>query len=242
MDSDELYERFKAEGKIYGFVSRENIRMLSFPRVPVEIIDRLKPVKDLTCLLADILYYLGYIDGRAVVPAHVLKPLDPECKVVGTAITQRNIPGPISKQIPYEDKKLEAYRDLQYLAMENDVLILESKDCDACNMGEVAASINMEHNIAGSIIDGYIRDGESVRKLGYPVWSRGSNPLNGVKYIETVEINGPVAVYNVQVRPGDLVAADSNGICFIPRAILGEVMNCFNNKVFEIEYEETHEH
>ena len=35
--------------------------------------------------------------------------------------------------------------------------------------------------------------------------------------------NGTVTIDRVQVNPGDLVAADANGLCFIPAALVDEV-------------------
>ena len=59
--------------------------------------------------------------------------------------------------------------------------------------------------------------GKTVR--GY----RGTTPLSGMGRVETVEINGTVTIDRVQVNPGDLVAADANGLCFIPAALVDEV-------------------
>ncbi len=42
--------------------------------------------------------------------------------------------------------------------------------------------------------------------------------------IETVEINGPIQIGEVQVAPGDLVVADDTGVCFIPRDLRLEVL------------------
>ena len=41
-------------------------------------------------------------------------------------------------------------------------------------------------------------------------------PITGKWRLETVEINGPVQIAGVLVQAGDLVAADSGGIVFVP--------------------------
>ena len=48
--------------------------------------------------------------------------------------------------------------------------------------------------------------------------------LTGKWRLETVAINGPVQIAGVPVNPGDLVVADDNGVCFIPRARAAEVL------------------
>jgi 4-hydroxy-4-methyl-2-oxoglutarate aldolase len=74
------------------------------------------------------------------------------------------------------------------------------------------------------VIDGAIRDLESIRARGVPVWSRAVTPVSGKHRLEAAEINGTVSIAGVPVRPGDVVAADETGVCVIPAAALGDVL------------------
>ena len=68
-----------------------------------------------------------------------------------------------------------------------------------------------------TIVSGGVRDVGHSRSIDYPVWSTEISPVTGKWRIETVEINGPVQILGIKVNPGDIVVADSTGVCFIPR-------------------------
>ncbi|WP_374222893.1 RraA family protein [Streptomyces sp. MBT65] len=67
----------------------------------------------------------------------------------------------------------------------------------------------------GAIVDGYVRDGAIIERLGFPVFARGLTPAGPFK-------NGPgtigesVAIGGVVVEPGDIVVADADGVIVIP--------------------------
>ena len=64
------YEEYKAAGRIWGVIDKENIKKIKFPRVPKEIVDGFKALEDdLTGTVSDILDALGY---NKVIPANVL--------------------------------------------------------------------------------------------------------------------------------------------------------------------------
>lgn len=55
------YEEYKAAGRIWGVIDKENIKKIKFPRVPKEIVDGFKTLEDdLTGTVSDILDALGY--------------------------------------------------------------------------------------------------------------------------------------------------------------------------------------
>ena len=55
------YEEYKAAGRIWGVIDKENIKKIKFPRVPKHIIDGFKALEDdLTGTVSDILDALGY--------------------------------------------------------------------------------------------------------------------------------------------------------------------------------------
>ena len=84
------YEEYKAAGRIWGVIDKENIKKIKFPRVPKEIVDGFKALEDdLTGTVSDILDALGY---NKVIPANVLPPIEPGHLIVGTAVTLRSIP------------------------------------------------------------------------------------------------------------------------------------------------------
>ncbi|MFC0450167.1 methyltransferase [Rhodococcus jostii] len=77
---------------------------------------------------------------------------------------------------------------------------------------------------AGAVVDGCVRDRETIENLGFPVFARGVTPAGPFK-------NGPgvigedVAIGGVVFHPGDIVCADSDGIIVIPPARAREVLD-----------------
>ncbi|WP_327393532.1 RraA family protein [Streptomyces sp. NBC_01186] len=68
---------------------------------------------------------------------------------------------------------------------------------------------------AGAVVDGYVRDAAIIEKLGVPVFARGLTPAGPFKNGPGT-IGEPVAIGGVVVNPGDIVAADGDGVIVIP--------------------------
>ena len=70
--------------------------------------------------------------------------------------------------------------------------------------------------IIGLVTDGLVRDVQEIRNLNLQVWCRGVTPLAPAKHNEgATEI--PITVGGVQVRDGDLVIADDDGVVIWPK-------------------------
>lgn len=81
----------------------------------------------------------------------------------------------------------------------------------------------MQRGAAGIVTDGYCRDTGEVSRQKTPVFAaaRGRTIIPG--RIEVVEVQGTIACGGVQVRPGDVVGADDDGVIVVPREIAPEV-------------------
>lgn len=202
------------EKKLTGKVPREAIRMLELPRLPQDVIDGFKALVDLTGTVSDAMDELGIV---GVVPAAELPPLNPGKRLVGPALTVRNIRHAAQvHKAAAERLNGQGESEAHNLAQPGDVLVIEGiTGCS--NMGGQSATIGMRQGEAGAIVDGSVRDPDQYREMGWPVWCRGVTPITGKWRTQTVEINGIAVIGGVQVRPGDLVCADNAGICFVPR-------------------------
>ncbi len=67
----------------------------------------------------------------------------------------------------------------------------------------------------GAVVDGYVRDRDIIEGLGFPVFARGLTPAGPWKNGPGA-IGEPVAIGGVVVNPGDIVAADGDGVIVIP--------------------------
>ena len=71
-----------------GRLPRDAIRLLELPHVIQDIIDGFRTLVDLTGTVSDAMDELGIV---GVVPAHVLPPVNTGTRIVGPALTVRNI-------------------------------------------------------------------------------------------------------------------------------------------------------
>jgi 4-hydroxy-4-methyl-2-oxoglutarate aldolase len=207
--------------KTLGKLSGDAFGMLDLPTLPPDVLDGYRGLPDLTGIASDAMDELGIV---GVVPAALLTPRDPSARLVGRALTVRNV----AAAAPVPDKvkagvsglgEIEAHN----LAEPGDVIVLQGVDL-CSNLGGISATIGHRQGEVGAIVDGGVRDVDHSRGIGYAIWSTSVSPITGKWRVETVAINQPVTICGIVVNPGDLVLADETGVCFIPRARAAEVL------------------
>ncbi len=87
--------------------------------------------------------------------------------------------------------------------------------------GEVMCTVYKAFGCAGLVTSGYARDLEQVGRLEFPCFSAGVSPSHACCRI--VDVHVPVHVGGIEVRPGDILHADANGVTTIPHEIVREV-------------------
>lgn len=205
-----------------GRLPREAIRMLELPRLPSEILGAYRALVDLTGTVSDAMDELGIV---GVVPAHALPPVATGTRIVGPAVTVRNIQRTAQIHRAALDKtNTQGESEAHNLAEPGDVLVIEGV-MGCSNMGGQSATIAQRQGFIGAVVDGTVRDPQQYREMSWPVWCRGFTPITGKWRMQTVEINGTVQIAGVQVNPGDLVCADEAGVAFIPRERAVEVLD-----------------
>ena len=120
---------------------------------------------------------------------------------------------------------------------EGDVLVVSNEeDTTRALTGEVMLSyLFYTKKAAAIIIDGPIRDMDSLSQWPYPIYCTGSTP--GGPYKEGPgEVNVPVSCGGVSVNPGDIILADRDGIIVIPPRDAAEVLE--KSKLFHESDEE----
>jgi 4-hydroxy-4-methyl-2-oxoglutarate aldolase len=209
------------EKQTLGRLPREAIRMLELPRLAAEIFEGYKALVDLTGTISDAMDELGIV---GVIPAYRLPPVNNGTRIVGSALTVRNIQRTAQIHRAALDKSnTQGESEAHNLAEPGDVLVIEGV-MGCSNMGGQSATIARRQGFVGAIVDGTVRDPEQYRGMGWPVWCRGFTPITGKYRMQTVEVNGVVQVCGVQVKPGDLVCADEAGVAVVPRERAAEVL------------------
>lgn len=198
-----------------GRVPPEAIRRSDLPRLPASVLARYAAIDDLTGTVSDAMDKLGLFGA---IPASVLAPTLGARRIVGQAVTVRNVergdsPTTAAAQGQGRMGEHEAYNQ----AAPGDVVVIEGLT-GVSNMGGQSATVAHRAGCAGAVIDGSFRDPDSARGCDFPIWSRGVTPITGKWRLETVEINGRVRIAGISVDAGDLVLADEAGIVFVPFA------------------------
>lgn len=210
-----------SDRELTGKIAPERILMAEIPRPASEVIAGFLALTDLAGTVSDALDELG-ITGA--VPAAVLAPTLPGARMVGPALTVRNVAQTAPPVLgAMERKSKQADLEAHNLARPGDVIVIEGV-ANISSLGGNSATLGKRQGEAGAVVDGATRDVATARRLGYPIWSRGVSLMTGKWRLETIAINGPVQIAGVQVNPGDLVVADDNGVCFIPLARIAQVL------------------
>jgi regulator of RNase E activity RraA len=103
------------------------------------------------------------------------------------------------------------------------VMVLED-GLDYAGIGGLMATAMKYRGFAGAVIDGSVRDTPQIRKLQFPVFSRGVAPSTTINHYRVVGTNIPVTCAGVRVNPGDIVTADEDGVAIVPRARAADVL------------------
>ena len=82
------------------------------------------------------------------------------------------------------------------------------------SLGDGMAATHKHLGVAGIVVDGSIRDLAGIERVGLPVWGTGVSPGHGV--LSLVRHNQPVTVNELLIHPGEIVAADRDGVVKIP--------------------------
>jgi 4-hydroxy-4-methyl-2-oxoglutarate aldolase len=84
--------------------------------------------------------------------------------------------------------------------------------------GEVMATLAMRLGAVGMVTDGGLRDVHEVHQLGFAYFARYVVVSHG--NFDIVDVGRPIVLDGQEVRTGDLLHGDANGIVIVPREAL----------------------
>ena len=143
-----------------------------------------------------------------------IRPLFPEALMVGPAVTVKT---------PANDSTM-VHKVLE-IAQPGDVIVVDrcGDTMHACWGGVVTAAAHLL-GFAGAVVDGVATDLVEIVELKFPVYCTGTSAITTKIFGLGGEINTPVQCGGVVVHPGDLVAADANGVLVLPPEDVERVM------------------
>jgi regulator of RNase E activity RraA len=170
-----------------------------------------------TAVVSDILDDLGHRD-------HVL---DPTIRPLGRGAVIAGFANPFLvtevHQVPDEPYtgEIGALDDIRPGEV---ILVAAGGSARAACWGELFSVAARARGARGTLIDGYCRDAGRITGLGYPVWCRGTLPLDCKGRTAVTAWRQPAVVGGLPVRPGDLVVADDDGAVVIPAELTEETI------------------
>jgi regulator of RNase E activity RraA len=112
------------------------------------------------------------------------------------------------------------------VAQPGDVIVVDTgASGQTAALGDLVSTKARHRGIAGFVVDGMVRDLPGIRELGdFPVFARGVTPI-GPLHRGPGEINHPVSVGGIVVKPGDIITGDLNGVVVVPRDFAEELLD-----------------
>jgi 4-hydroxy-4-methyl-2-oxoglutarate aldolase len=110
-----------------------------------------------------------------------------------------------------------------YAAEPGSIIVAEvNRGYEGGYWGEIMTIAAQQRKIAGLVIDGCVRDGATIRELGFPIFARGLN-MKGTVKMRLGAVGVPITCAGVAVAPGDAVVGDDDGVVVVPRALIATV-------------------
>lgn len=141
--------------------------------------------------------------NRMAAVSHEIRPVN-RAKLLGPAFTVK---------VPAGDNLM--FHKAMDMAQEGDVIVIDAEGAtDRAIFGELMIQYCMSRKLGGVIVDGCIRDSDTLETLDFPVYAKGITP-NGPYKNGPGEINTVISFGGQVVRPGDIIVGDADGILVI---------------------------
>ena len=151
--------------------------------------------------------------GKIGALSHEVKPLDPTRRLAGRALTVLTRPG---------DNRALHLALLE--AQPGDVLVIDAFGWKEAGVwGDVLTAAAQNTGIAGVVVNGAVRDADTIIELGFPVFAKALS-IKGTAKDDDGVIGGVVTIDGVTIRTGDLIVGDRDGVVAVPQDTVDQAL------------------
>src|SRR5947209_6653145 len=158
--------------------------------------------------------------GQRAYMSHEMRALSPS-KIAGPAVTVLLKKGEHKEGAAASQGMLDAID----AAPAGSVYVMVLEDgADYAGIGGLMTTAMKYRGLAGAVVDGGVRDTPQIRKLQFPVFSRGVAPSTTINHFRFAGANIPVTCAGVRVNAGDIIVADEDGVAVVPKDRAADVL------------------
>ena len=186
------------------------------------LIDRLAALHP--AVVSDCLDALGH---RRQVMAPAIRPLAADMRLAGVAATVHTV---AVDSVPDDHSQWHRGTIEAVDALEpGDVLVAST--CEAAFWGELLATASRQRGARGVVADAYARDTLELIDMGFATFARGVHCADALGRIRVDARDVPIECGGVEVRSGDLILGDHDGVVVLPAAVAEQAIALAEEKV-----------
>jgi 4-hydroxy-4-methyl-2-oxoglutarate aldolase len=136
-------------------------------------------------------------------------PLSPTWRVHGRVRTLKFVPRNGTKR-----PDLSIYTLIRSFEP-GDILVIGTGGSQSWLFGENVAHLALYQGLSGMVTDGRVRDAGELKEMEIPVFSRGTS-ARPPSDLELAAVDVSIECGGAQVRPGDLLLGDVDGVVVVP--------------------------
>ena len=185
-----------------------------------------------TCVVGDVMDKLHLL--HQFLPPQI-QPLRQDMIVIGRAMPVLSVDVFEERVLGTANKLMEKPFGLMLEALDdlrpNEVYVNTGSSPRNALWGELMSIRARKLKSSGAVVNGYTRDTKAILKLNFPTFSWGSYGQDSAPRYKVVDFRVPLEIGGVQVRPGDILFGDIDGVCVVPTEASSDVFSKALEKV-----------